>query len=39
MMSKLSYDMDNHEKMASPSRDEILKAVLSVKRFRLSERV
>jgi len=39
MMTKLSDDMDNHEKMAAPSKDEILKAILSVKRFRLNERV
>jgi len=39
MMSKLSDDMDNHEKMAAPSKDEILKAIMSIKRFRLNERV
>lgn len=39
MMAKLNEDMDNHEKMKGPSKEEVIKSVLSIKRFRLNDKV
>lgn len=39
IMKKLADDMDSHDKMTQPSKDEVIQAVLTVARFKLSDRV